>query len=183
MYILPRNPYYSHFLHGKSLFFPDPKSRNAPPSPSKLPKNRRNITAKGKFFSKFLILPRNPSKKSLSLETFGFGLNTFCAALKSGIVSRTIILTGLLYFAANVSSTVDNLPHVSHTPISLADTSAEETGTISGTLGVAGWHLWHGCRVFLLTCRSIVSVNTHRHGQQTRKVGGKIALVIRNIRI
>ena len=49
----------------KSLFFPDPKSRNAPPSPSKLPKNRRNITAKGKFFSKFLILPRNPSKKSL----------------------------------------------------------------------------------------------------------------------
>ena len=65
VYILPRNPYYSHFLHGKSLCFPGPKSRNAPPSPSKLPKNRRNITAKGKFFSKFLILPRNPSKKSL----------------------------------------------------------------------------------------------------------------------
>ena len=56
VYILPRNPYYSHFLHGKSLFFPDPKSRNAPPSPSKLKNslNRRQLwlgtSCNGKLF-------------------------------------------------------------------------------------------------------------------------------------
>ena len=110
-------------------------------------------------------------------------MNAFCAALKSGTVLHTIIFTGLLYCATNVSSTVDNLPHVSHTEVHLvdnispADTSSEETGTILGALGVAGWHLWHGSHVSLLACRSLVSVNTLASSQQTRKVGSNIALV------
>ena len=59
------------YSNKKSLFFLGPKTKNSPTPPSKLPKNRRNITEKRDFFSpnslffleilqKLLIIPTNP---------------------------------------------------------------------------------------------------------------------------
>jgi len=100
--------------------------------------------------------------------------------LESGIAHHTILLTALLDVANSFSSTVDNLPHISHTEVSIVDefsstdTSAQQTGTGVSTHGVAGWHLWHG-HVSLLTCSSLVSLNTLVTSHQTGEVGGNIA--------
>ena len=104
--------------------------------------------------------------------------------METGIAHQALLLTGLLDVANSLSSTVDNLPHISHAEVHLVDsvsptdTSAQQTGTVSCTHGVAGWHLWHGGHVSLLTGRSLVSINTLVSSQQTGKVGGNIALTI-----